>query len=153
MASPGVVSPTSRAKRTAVRICAGVSALRCVSRSMNSALTSAGPSARRTSASRAPGGGDFSSRWYWKRRRKAGSICSMRLVTQITGTGLLSRIWLTQALPLTEPEAPPSPLLSSRAISCAASEEIGGKTSSTSSNSSATSGLAFRKTWLICSER
>ena len=106
-----------------------------------------------TSASRAPGGGDFSSRWYWKRRRNAGSICSMRLVTQITGTGLVSRIWLTQALPLTlPPAARPSPL-SSRAISCAASPEIGGNTSSTSSNSSATLALDFRNTWPICSER
>jgi hypothetical protein len=55
---------------------------------------------------RAPGGGDFSSRWYWKRRRNAGSICSMRLVIHTTGTGLVSRIWLTQALPLTLPSRP-----------------------------------------------
>ena len=76
----------------------------------------------------------------------------MRLVTQITGTRLLSRIWLTQALPLTLPDTAPSPA-SSRDISCAVSVDSGGKTSSTSSNSSATSGLPLRKTWLICSER
>jgi hypothetical protein len=91
----------------------------------------------------------LSSRWYWKRRLKAGSICSMRLVTQITGTGLVSRIWLTHALPLTLPEGPPS-LLSMRASSCAASVLIGGNTSSTSSKSSATSLLPLRNTWLIC---
>ena len=73
----------------------------------------------------------------------------MRLVIQITGTGLVSRIWFTQALPLTLPEAGAS-ALSSRAISWAASVLMGGKTSSTSSNSSATPGLPFRKTWLIC---
>ena len=76
----------------------------------------------------------------------------MRLVTQITGTGFVSRIWLTQALPLTLPLSAPSPV-SSRAISCAASVEIGGNTSSTSSNSSATLWLPLRNTWLICSER
>ena len=75
----------------------------------------------------------------------------MRLVTQITGTGLVSRIWLTHALPLTLPLG--ASLLSSRAISCAVSVEIGGNTSSTSSNSSATCGLVLRNTWLICSER
>ncbi len=73
----------------------------------------------------------------------------MRLVIQTTGTGLVSRIWLTQALPLTLPDAGAS-ALSRRAISCAASVLIGGNTSSTSSNSSATPGLPFRKTWLIC---
>ncbi|EWS53348.1 hypothetical protein X551_03857 [Methylibium sp. T29] len=76
----------------------------------------------------------------------------MRLVTHTTGTGLVSRIWLTQALPPTELEVPLS-LCSSRAISCAASFDSGGNTSSTSSNSNATFGLPFRNTWLICSER
>jgi len=74
----------------------------------------------------------------------------MRLVTQITGTGLVSRIWLTQALPLTLLFTPPPSLLSSRAMSWAASLLMGGKTSSTSSNSKATPGLPLRKTWLIC---
>ena len=76
----------------------------------------------------------------------------MRLVTQITGTGLVSRIWFTQALPLTLAEGAAS-LASSRANSWAASADTGGNTSSTSSNSSATPGLFFRNTWLICSER
>jgi hypothetical protein len=76
----------------------------------------------------------------------------MRLVTQITGTGLVSRIWLTQALPLTLPEAAASLAVQPR-DQLRGSVLIGGKTSSTSSNSSATPGLPFRKTWLICSER
>jgi hypothetical protein len=59
---------------------------------------------------------------------------------------------LTQALPLTLAEGSAS-LASRREISCAASAEIGGNTSSTSSNSSATLALLFRNTWLICSER
>jgi hypothetical protein len=76
----------------------------------------------------------------------------MRFVIQITGTGLVSRIWLTQALPLTLLLMPPgeASLLSSRAMICAASLLMGGNTSSTSSKSSATSGLPLRKTWLIC---
>ena len=153
-ASAGTSPPlsASRAKRTAVRICAGVSWRRSARRAVKAGLTPESANARVTIASRAPGGGDFSSKWYWKRRRNAGSICSMRLVTQITGTGLLSRIWLTQALPLTLPlmwPAPPS-LLSSRAISCAASLRTGGNTASTSSNSNATSALPLRNTWLIC---
>jgi len=65
------------------------------------------------------------------------------LVTQITGTGLVSTIWLTQAWPLTLPLGRPSPV-SSRAIHCAASVEIGGNRSSILSNSSPTAGLAFR---------
>ena len=77
----------------------------------------------------------------------------MRLVTQMTGTGFVSRIWLTQALPLTELLSAPSPLASSRLSSEAVSLDSGGNTSSTSSNSSATLALAFRNTWLICSER
>ncbi len=151
-ASALAAPPASRANFTAVRTCAGVSPRRSASRAAKVSDTATPASARATSACRAPGGGLFSSRWYWKRRRNAGSICSMRLVTQITGTGLVSRIWFTQALPLTLPEVPPSPV-SSRAMSCAASLEIGGNTSSTSSNSSATLGLPLRNTWLICSER
>jgi hypothetical protein len=142
----------SRAKRAAVRICAGVRPGRPASRATNSGAASTPASARRTIASRAPGGGACSSRWYWKRRRKAGSICSMRLVIHSTGTGLVSRIWLTQALPPTELGVPLS-LNSSRAISCAVSPDSGGNTSSTSSNSSATLGLPLRNTWLSCSER
>ena len=70
----------------------------------------------------------------------------MRFVTQITGTGFVSRIWFTQALPLTLPDGAPSPV-SRRAISCALSVEIGGNTSSTSSNSNATLLLPFKNTW------
>jgi hypothetical protein len=44
----------------------------------------------------------------------------MRLVTHSVGTGLVSRIWLTQALPLTLPLAGAA-TCSARAISCAAS--------------------------------
>ena len=76
----------------------------------------------------------------------------MRLVTQSVGTAFDSRIWLTQALPLTLPLAGAT-TCSARAISCAASLEIGGNTSSTSSNSSAACALPLRNTCAICSER
>jgi hypothetical protein len=76
----------------------------------------------------------------------------MRLVTQSVGTGFDSRIWLTQALPLTLPDGGAT-TCSARAIICAASLEIGGNTSSTSSNSSAACALPLRNTCAICSER
>ena len=76
----------------------------------------------------------------------------MRLVTQIVGTAFDSRIWLTQALPLTLLLGGAT-TCSARAINCAASLEIGGNTSSTSSNSSAAWALPLRNTCAICSER
>ena len=76
----------------------------------------------------------------------------MRFVTQIVGTGLDSRIWFTQALPLTLPLAGAA-TWSARASSWAASLEMGGNTSSTSSNSSAARALPLRNTCAICSER
>ena len=75
----------------------------------------------------------------------------MRLVTHNVGTGLDSKIWLTQALPLTLPLV--GGRRSARAMNCAASVEIGGNTSSTSSNSSAERAVPFKNTCAICSER
>ncbi|OQC01959.1 MAG: hypothetical protein BWX79_02855 [Alphaproteobacteria bacterium ADurb.Bin100] len=78
----------------------------------------------------------------------------MRLVTQIVGTGFDSRIWFTQALPLTEwLTAAASACCSWRAIRPAASTLTGGNTSSTSSNSSAACCVPLRKTCAICMER
>ena len=76
----------------------------------------------------------------------------MRLVTHSVGTAFDSRIWLTQALPLTLPLGGEG-TWSARAMNCAASVLMGGNTSSTSSNSSAACALPFRNTCAICSER
>ena len=76
----------------------------------------------------------------------------MRLVTHSVGTALVSRIWFTQALPLTLPVWDAA-TCSARAMICAASLEIGGNTSSTSSNSSAECAVPLRNTCAICSER
>ncbi len=69
----------------------------------------------------------------------------MRLVTHTVGTALDSRIWFTQALPLTLALGG-ALTCSARAMYCAASLLIGGNTSSTSSNSSAECAVPFRNT-------
>jgi hypothetical protein len=76
----------------------------------------------------------------------------MRLVTQSVGTAFDSRIWLTQALPLTLPLWG-ALACSARAMSWAASLLMGGNTSSTSSNSSAECAVPLRNTCAICNER
>src|SRR5438270_12071806 len=76
----------------------------------------------------------------------------MRLVTQMVGTEFDSRIWFTHALPLTLPLAGAT-TCSARAMMCAASLEIGGNTSSTSSDSNPACALPLKTTCAVCGER